>query len=292
MKAAQLKQLYSNYTTPEEVSVHAYDSYYWFDTDEGTVGLKREEVPEREHTLLLELFPKADREISLREDQWRRLLFQREEATFQTPPHRYRFIFFTAPHSVDQESLHEAFQALFPFPVSIIWTDGRGGVIIEEQTERPVETIAFDEVMDVLMSDFDMKIRFYVSEFYEEFRSVHTHFAFSQTMAETASRYLPGALATPLNTALYLYMDSLKEENREILASNFLKGTESDGELLDTVKVFLEHGANASAAAKTLYMHRNSLQYRIDKFTELTGMDIRQFDAGVLVYLSILHIRY
>jgi DNA-binding PucR family transcriptional regulator len=33
---------------------------------------------------------------------------------------------------------------------------------------------------------------------------------------------------------------------------------------------------NASLTAKRLFIHRNSLQYRIDKFIERTGIDIRQ----------------
>jgi DNA-binding PucR family transcriptional regulator len=39
-------------------------------------------------------------------------------------------------------------------------------------------------------------------------------------------------------------------------------------------------------------MHRNSLQYRIDKFIEKTGIDIKHFKGAVAVYLAILLQQY
>ncbi|SDJ42735.1 PucR family transcriptional regulator [Salimicrobium halophilum] len=292
MNASQLKKLYSSYTPIEDISSKDYDNFFWFETDKGKVGLSREEVTEREHTFLLELFPKAHPGEATREEQWRRLLFHQEEVTLTPPPKRYRFIFFTAEHQTeDQDTLHEAFQALFPFKVPILWRNSREGILIEEQSGRGEGAISFEEVMDVLMSDFYMKIRFYVSEFFHDFHSVQGQFSFAEKMAEIATRYVPGTFATPLDSAFYLYMDGVREERRDMLSSFILGEAREDTELLDTVKVFLEHGANVSATAKELYMHRNSLQYRIDKFSEVTGMDIKHFPTGVLVYLSILHVR-
>ncbi|MBY6268509.1 helix-turn-helix domain-containing protein, partial [Parageobacillus thermoglucosidasius] len=54
------------------------------------------------------------------------------------------------------------------------------------------------------------------------------------------------------------------------------------------IKTFFQCDLNVSLAAKKLYMHRNSLQYRIDKFIEKTGMDIKHFQGAVAVYLAML----
>nr|MDH3110555.1 helix-turn-helix domain-containing protein [Bacillus altitudinis] len=40
-------------------------------------------------------------------------------------------------------------------------------------------------------------------------------------------------------------------------------------------------------AAKALYVHRNSLQYRIDKFIERTGLDIRHFQEASAAYFMM-----
>ncbi|MCD8511165.1 MAG: helix-turn-helix domain-containing protein [Bacillus sp. (in: Bacteria)] len=57
-----------------------------------------------------------------------------------------------------------------------------------------------------------------------------------------------------------------------------------DRTLLDSVKVYLECNLNTSLAAKKLYMHRNTLQYRVDKFIEKTSIDIKRFPNAVAVY--------
>jgi DNA-binding PucR family transcriptional regulator len=45
---------------------------------------------------------------------------------------------------------------------------------------------------------------------------------------------------------------------------------------------------NVSLAAKKLYLHRNTLQYRVDKFIEKTGIDIKHFGNAVSIYLALM----
>ncbi|MBL0386033.1 helix-turn-helix domain-containing protein [Tumebacillus sp. ITR2] len=47
-------------------------------------------------------------------------------------------------------------------------------------------------------------------------------------------------------------------------------------ELRETVFAFLEHGQQAAETARSLYIHRNTLQYRLDRIAELTGFDVRK----------------
>lgn len=54
----------------------------------------------------------------------------------------------------------------------------------------------------------------------------------------------------------------------------------SDPETSLTIKTYMRCNLNASLTAKRLFIHRNSLQYRIDKFIERTAIDIRQFEEA------------
>jgi DNA-binding PucR family transcriptional regulator len=56
-------------------------------------------------------------------------------------------------------------------------------------------------------------------------------------------------------------------------------------ELLRTVLSFLDADLNQSKAAKALYMHRNTLLYRIDQFAQLTGIDPRRFEGAFALKL-------
>jgi DNA-binding PucR family transcriptional regulator len=44
-----------------------------------------------------------------------------------------------------------------------------------------------------------------------------------------------------------------------------------------TAKAFIDAGLNATRAAVKLYVHRNTFNYRLDKFIEQTGLDIRDY---------------
>ncbi len=55
----------------------------------------------------------------------------------------------------------------------------------------------------------------------------------------------------------------------------------SDRELMRTAECFIDCNLNISAAARELYMHRNTMMYRLDKIKRITGLDIRGFDAAV-----------
>lgn len=58
--------------------------------------------------------------------------------------------------------------------------------------------------------------------------------------------------------------------------------------MLDTVKTYLESNQNMSVAAKSLYVHRNTLIQRLDKFYQATGFDVKKFIDGFLIYQLLL----
>ncbi|MGG6313310.1 PucR family transcriptional regulator [Paenibacillus macerans] len=61
-----------------------------------------------------------------------------------------------------------------------------------------------------------------------------------------------------------------------------------DEETLTTLETFFALDCNVSETAKRLYIHRNTLLYRIEKFKQETGLDVRTFRDAVLVKLELL----
>ncbi len=69
------------------------------------------------------------------------------------------------------------------------------------------------------------------------------------------------------------YLSDLTDENfREIL---------EDEEMLSTAEEFLRSNLNVSETSRNLYMHRNTLLYRLDKIEKATGLNIRAFSDAV-----------
>lgn len=55
-----------------------------------------------------------------------------------------------------------------------------------------------------------------------------------------------------------------------------------DAEMLHTAEVFLESGLNLSETARRLYVHRNTLIYRLDKIQKAIGLDLRDFHGAMV----------
>jgi DNA-binding PucR family transcriptional regulator len=61
-----------------------------------------------------------------------------------------------------------------------------------------------------------------------------------------------------------------------------------DTEMYLLLEQFFTHDCNVSETAKSLYVHRNTLLYRLDKFKQETGLDVRNFNDAVLVQVALL----
>lgn len=61
-----------------------------------------------------------------------------------------------------------------------------------------------------------------------------------------------------------------------------------DSELINTIDEFINCGLNISDAARRLYVHRNTLIYRLDKITKDTGFDIRNFKEATVFIIAFL----
>lgn len=74
--------------------------------------------------------------------------------------------------------------------------------------------------------------------------------------------------------------------NNEEVKKQILKEYYNDSEMLHIVKIFLENDLNLSTTASKLYLHRNTLTNKIDKFIKITNYDIKKFiDANIIYQL-------
>ena len=78
---------------------------------------------------------------------------------------------------------------------------------------------------------------------------------------------------------------------KETLGSEFFRD-KNGPELLSSLRAFLDNNMNISEASKALYIHRNTLLYRMDKFKKLTGLDAANFDDGVRIRIALMVIKY
>lgn len=68
--------------------------------------------------------------------------------------------------------------------------------------------------------------------------------------------------------------------------------SEIDDEILTTVNKFFENNLNVSETSRQLYIHRNTLVYRIEKLQKSTGLDIRVFDDALTLKIALMVVNY
>lgn len=88
-------------------------------------------------------------------------------------------------------------------------------------------------------------------------------------------RFLQQASRESIEQLYHMYF---KADTREIF----------NEEMLLTVERFFENNLNLSETARQLFIHRNTLVYRLDKILKMTGLDLREFNDAVLCKILML----
>lgn len=68
--------------------------------------------------------------------------------------------------------------------------------------------------------------------------------------------------------------------------------TDLDDEMLTTVQKFFDNNLNVSETSRQLFVHRNTLVYRIEKLHQSTGLDIRKFDDALTFKIALMVANY
>ena len=65
-----------------------------------------------------------------------------------------------------------------------------------------------------------------------------------------------------------------------------------DQETLFTINMFFENSLNVSETSRKLFVHRNTLVYRLEKIKKLTGLDLREFDDAIIFKVALMVKKY
>ena len=65
-----------------------------------------------------------------------------------------------------------------------------------------------------------------------------------------------------------------------------------DHETLFTINRFFENNLNVSETSRKLFVHRNTLVYRLEKIKKLTGLDLREFDDAIIFKIALMVKKY
>lgn len=143
-------------------------------------------------------------------------------------------------------------------------------------------------LVDTIVSECMVDVQLFVGDTYMMPHALHLQVQEELAIFQLAIQYgWEQRILSWLDIIPLLLMRQCQEKDLHRLVDKLLGPVREDQELLHSLETFLQNNLNVSETAKQLFIHRNSLQYRLDKFMEKTGLDIRQFEVGVNVYLAM-----
>jgi purine catabolism regulator len=123
-----------------------------------------------------------------------------------------------------------------------------------------------------------------ISFWRDSFRQAGQALAMARRLNSRTPRYYPDLSVYRLLLQLEHHPD-LHAFREEILGS--LLSYEGSGDYIKTLEVYFEHNGNLSQAAEALYIHRNTLTYRMERISEITGLDLDHTEIRLAVQLAL-----
>lgn len=289
-----LKKIYPSLILNEEGNQGLDFSHHWFMTDNSEiVGIPKSQMTSRDLSVVTAFLKPYHNEFPVQtseEQKWRKAVDSADpdgvESVEAASP--YRFVYFSIKkNQISPGVFKDAIHDLFPEKVPILWENGHEGILVEYGSLGK-EAIRYEEIIDVLMSDLYIKINFLVGPFKETMENAAPYYSFMLTAAKSIFSNSNKAVANFSDTVPYLLIDQMGKEQARGIREMILQSYADDEETLRMIRVFTTCNLNISETAKALHLHRNSLQYRLDRFTENTGIDIRKFHNAMAVYLALL----
>ncbi|WP_421384047.1 PucR family transcriptional regulator [Bacillus salacetis] len=269
----------------------------WLTTKENEkfLAIPKHLLTSSEVDLLLTLFSEAEPSGGWENDtpesrSWHDYLYERQslETNFPTKD-QFRVIQFSFKEKMETELLKEAFRSIFAEHAIIVFTSSGTGAIVEKQTGTSLPEEELLSAAAVIEGDFFASPAFFIGRFHPLNECFLSFFKEEKNLFSFAEKNISKRrVFTFPSTFPSFALQHVPKQIKTRLFADITQLFTEDEELRKTIKTYLENQSNTSQTAKVLFMHRNSVQYRIDKFIERIGIDIKTFQGALTVYLACL----
>lgn len=290
----QLSRIYPSLQVHRQVEPASDPAYRWFSTDDDLlIGIHETELAPKDLLLLATFLTPYNPDFPIPTDEEKNWLaavsssgqLAANEFTSNVP---YRFVHFSIKEKqISPVAFKLAIHDFFAQSVPILWENDHEGILVEYLAKED-DAISYEEIIDPLMSDLYIKIQFFVGPFQDNMNGVAAHYRSITEAAKTATHYSTKTVISYAEAVPHLLINEAPKTLLSEIRQTVLQAYQNDEETLKMIETFVRNNLNISETSKALHMHRNSLQYRLDRFYDSTGIDVRKFHQAMAVYLAIL----
>jgi len=195
----------------------------------------------------------------------------------------------------------DAVQNLFPDKAKdYVISVGEHDIVLVKELAQGSDTKKIEKmaktIADTLNSEFYAKVTIGIGTVVENIKELARSYKEAQVALEVGKVF-----DTEKNIISYenLGIGRLIYQLPTTLCEMFLQEVFKDGSLdnldretLLTIQCFFENNLNVSETSRKLFVHRNTLVYRLEKIRKLTGLDLREFDHAITFKVALMVKRY
>ena len=195
----------------------------------------------------------------------------------------------------------DVLQSIFPdrqqdFVISINETDVAVVKAVNAEVEQP-ELLELASVMEeTLKSQLFVKTIIGIGGVAEHLRELADSYKEAQVAIEVGKVFdTEKTIITYENLGIGRLIYQLPTTLCEIFLGEVFKKNSIDTldqETLFTINKFFENNLNVSETSRKLFVHRNTLVYRLEKIKKLTGLDLREFDHAIIFKVALMVKKY
>ncbi|MBE5865845.1 MAG: PucR family transcriptional regulator [Lachnospiraceae bacterium] len=167
--------------------------------------------------------------------------------------------------------------------------------LAEDSSAEALELVA-NTIVDMMNAEAMLKVRVAYGTVVQELKDVSKSYKEAQMAMDVgkifyAERDVAAYSALGIGRLIYqLPVNLCKIFIEEIFGENI--PSDLDEETLNTLNKFFENNLNVSETSRQLFVHRNTLVYRIEKIQKSTGLDLRSFDDALTFKIALMVVNY
>lgn len=165
----------------------------------------------------------------------------------------------------------------------------------DDEAEEDLEETA-KMLVDMAGSEADSDVRVSYGTIKDDIKGISASYREARLSLDVAGIFYPFKKTieyTHLGVGRLIYqlpVDLCRLFVKEIFGDDIPE--EIDEEVLTTVNRFFENNLNVSETSRQLFIHRNTLMYRIEKLQKATGLDVRVFDDALTLKIALMVVNY
>ena len=203
--------------------------------------------------------------------------------------------------SANDVSAYDVIQNLFPDKnKDFVFTISESDIVLVKEIKGAVDTKDLEKlarsIADTLSSEFYTRVNVGIGTIVTGVKELSRSFKEAQMALEVGKVFdTDKAIVSYENLGIARLIYHLPTTLCEtFLHEVFKRGSiESlDHETLFTIQKFFENNLNVSETSRKLFVHRNTLVYRLEKIKKLTGLDLREFDHAIIFKIALMVKKY